>query len=279
MCGLEVHVEDQQVTLIRGHRDDVWSKGYLCPKGTTLGHLHHDPDRLRSPMVRDGDQWREVSWDEAFQRCADLLQPVIAEHGVEAVTSYLGNPLAHAFDLGRYVGILIGMSGIPMVYSAGTVDQWPKNLSSHLMYGGMWSIPVPDIHRTDFMVLMGANPHASQGSLMACADVLGELDRIREGGGTVIVIDPRRTGTADHADEWIPITPGTDAALLLAVANVVFADELVDLGDVEKVIVPDELAQLQELVADFPPEAVEATTGIKAERIRELAHQLAAAER
>jgi anaerobic selenocysteine-containing dehydrogenase len=279
MCGLEVHVEDEQVTLIRGHRDDVWSKGYLCPKGTTLGHLHHDPDRLRTPMIRDGDQWREATWDEAFQRCAELLHPVLAEHGVDAVTAYLGNPLAHAFDLGRYVGVLIGMSGIPMVYSAGTVDQWPKNLSSYLMYGGMWKIPVPDIRRTDFMVLMGANPHASQGSLMACADVIGELDRIRAEGGTVIVVDPRRTGTADHADEWLPIVPGTDAAFLLALAHVLFAEGLVDLGALSGVIDPADVATIEALAADFSPEAVEATTGVPAERVRALAHQLAEVER
>jgi anaerobic selenocysteine-containing dehydrogenase len=279
MCGLEVHVEDEQVTLIRGHRDDVWSKGYLCPKGTTLGHLHHDPDRLRSPMIREGDQWREATWDEAFARCAELLHPVLAEHGVEAVTAYLGNPLAHAFDLSRYVGILIGMSGIPMVYSAGTVDQWPKNLSSYLMYGGLWKIPVPDIRRTDFMVLMGANPHASQGSLMACADVVGELDRIRDQGGTVIVVDPRRTGTADHADEWIPIVPGTDAAFLLALTHVLFADGLVDLGGIADLIDPADVATIEASAADFSPDAVEATTGVPAERIRRLAHQLATVER
>ena len=206
MCGLEVHVEDQQVKLIRGDRDDVWSKGYVCPKGTTLGHLHHDPDRLREPMVRDGDQWREVSWEEAFARCSELLTPVIEQHGIEAVTAYVGNPLAHNMSLSRYIGILIGLSGIPMIYSAGTVDQWPKNVSSHLMYGGMWKIPVPDIQRTDFLVVMGANPHASQGSLLACPDVMGEIDGIRARGGQVIVDRPtshgdRGTGrrmAADH---------------------------------------------------------------------------------
>src|SRR6476659_10266910 len=119
MCGLQVDVEDEHVKLIRGDRDDVWSKGYLCPKGTTLGHLHDDPDRLRQPMVRDGDTWREVGWDESSARCTELLAPVIAEHGTEAVTAYVGNPLAHNMSLSRYVAILIGMSGIPMIYSAG----------------------------------------------------------------------------------------------------------------------------------------------------------------
>src|SRR3979411_1741100 len=135
MGGAEVHVEGGRVALIRADRDDVWSKGFLCPKGTTLGHLHHDPDRLRAPVVRDRatDTWHEVTWDEAFRRCTELLSPVIAEHGIGAVTAYVGNPLAHAFSLSRYIGILIGMSGIPMIYSPGTVDQWPKNVSSYLM--------------------------------------------------------------------------------------------------------------------------------------------------
>ncbi len=186
MCGLEITVrrdapgaKDGVVTRIRPRKEDVFSKGHICPKGTTLGQLHSDPTRLRGPVVRDGDTFREVSWDEAFATCERLIHQVVAEHGMEAVTAYIGNPAAHTFSIGRYVGVLIGMSGIPRIYSAGTVDQWPKNVTSALMYGGMWSIPVPDVQRSDFMVLMGANPQASQGSLMACANVLAELDRIR----------------------------------------------------------------------------------------------------
>jgi anaerobic selenocysteine-containing dehydrogenase len=277
MCGLEIHVDGDQVGMIRADRDDAWSQGHLCPKGTTLGHLHHDPDRLRAPLVREGNTWREVSWDEAFRRCSELLGPVIAEHGIEAVTAYVGNPLAHNFSLGRYVGILIGMSGIPMIYSAGTVDQWPKNVSSHLMYGGMWRIPVPDIPRTDFLVVMGANPHASQGSLLACPDVMGEIDAIRERGGKVVVVDPRRTGTAARADEWMAITPGTDAALLLAVANVVVTEGLTRLGHVGALI--EGFDRFEALVEEWTPERVAPVTGIDADRIRELARELAHTER
>ena len=129
MCGLEIHVEDDRVALIRPDREDVWSHGYICPKGTTLGRIHEDPDRLRQPVVRDGTTWREVSWPEAFETCERLLQPVIEKYGIGAVTAYVGNPTAHNFSLSRYVGVLIAMSGIPMIYSSGTVDQWPKNLS------------------------------------------------------------------------------------------------------------------------------------------------------
>jgi anaerobic selenocysteine-containing dehydrogenase len=283
MCGLEVHVRDERVELIRGDREDVWSKGYLCPKGTTLGHLHHDPDRLRQPMVRQADgSFAEVTWDEAFARCTELLLPVVAEHGIAAVTAYVGNPLAHAMDLSRYIGILIGMSGIPMIYSPGVVDQWPKNVGAHLMYGGMWSIPVPDIRRTDLLVVMGANPHASQGSLLACPDVMGEIAAIQERGGKVVVIDPRCTGTAERASEWLPITPGTDAALLLAVVNVLFSEGLVDLGPVADLIAvdgADGLDGLRALAADWTPERVAAVTSVPPERIRELAHELAGTER
>lgn len=275
MCGLEVHVEDERVALIRADRDDVWSKGYLCPKGTTLGHLHHDPDRLREPMIREGDQWREVSWDDAFARCEELLLGVRDRHGPAALTAYIGNPTVHNFSLSRYVGLFIGLAGFPMIYSAGTVDQWPKNVACALMYGNMWSIPAPDIQRTDYFLVLGANPQASQGSLLACPDVLGEIDRIRDRGGRTVVVDPRRTGTAERADEWVPIVPGTDAAFLLAIVHVLFADGLVDLGDVADLVVGVEAVRA--VAEPCPPEAVADTCGVPASTIRRIAHEIAAA--
>ena len=276
MCGLEITVDgDDQVTLIRADRDDVWSKGYLCPKGTTLGHLHHDPDRIREPMVRDGDEWRTVTWDEAFARCDELIAGVIERHGREAMTAYIGNPTVHNLSLSRYIGLFVAPAGFPMIYSAGTVDQWPKNVACMLMYGGMWTIPAPDIQRTHYWLVMGGNPQASQGSLLACPDVLGEIDNIRARGGKTVVIDPRRTGTADRADEWIPIVPGTDAAFLLAVVNVLFADGLVDLGDVHDFI--NGVAEVEAAAREFAPEVVAATCGIDAPTIRRIAHEIAAA--
>lgn len=277
MCGLEIHVEGHHVALVRPDRHDVWSHGYVCPKGTTLGRLHDDPDRIRRPMVRDGQTWREVTWEEAFARCEEILRPVIEEHGIEAVTAFIGNPTAHNFSLSRYVGVLIAMSGIPMIYSSGTVDQWPKNLSSLLMYGNMWTFPVPDVPRTDLWVVMGANPEASKGSLLACPDLLGEIDAIRARGGRTIVIDPRRTGTAQRADEWIPIVPGTDAAFLMAVVHVLFDQELVDLGSVAHLV--RGVDALRPLAEPFSPEAVASTCGVPAARIRQLARELAGTER
>jgi anaerobic selenocysteine-containing dehydrogenase len=275
MCGLELKIDDGHVTRIRPDRDDVWSKGFICPKGTTLGHLHDDPDRLRVPMAREGTSWREVTWDEAFARCDELIRGVMDRHGSEAITAYIGNPTAHNFSLGRYVGLFVGLAAFPMIYSAGTVDQWPKNVACALMYGNMWQIPAPDVQRTDFFVVLGANPQASQGSLLACPDLLGEIEKIRARGGRTIVIDPRRTGTADRADEWIPIVPGTDAALLLAIANVLFADGLVRLGDLEPHV--DGVQGVADACRDFAPEAVADTCGIPAARIRQLAHEIAAA--
>jgi anaerobic selenocysteine-containing dehydrogenase len=276
MCGLEIQVTDGKVASIRGNGDDTWSRGHICPKGATLGALHEDPDRIRRPMVKVDGEWQEVSWDAAFRRCTELLTPIIEEHGIGAVTCYTGNPLAHSFSLGRYTGVLLGMSGIPLSYSPGTVDQWPKNLSSHLMYGGWWSFPVPDVERTDLLVVMGANPAASQGSLLAAPDVMGIIERIRK-RGKVIVIDPVRTATAVRADEWLPITPGTDAALLLAVAHTLFAEDLVDVGHLAPHI--DGLDRMRAVAAEWSPERVAVVTHIDADRIRELARELATTPR
>lgn len=269
MCGLDIRVQGGKVAGIRGNRDDVWSRGHICPKGAALAALHDDPDRIRQPLIKVDGRWHEVSWDAAFRRCTELLTPVIRKYGIGAVTAYTGNPLAHSFSLARYAGVLLGMSGIPVTYSPGTVDQWPKNLSSHLMYGGWWNFPVPDIERTDLLVIMGANPAASQGSLLAAPNVMGLIDAIRK-RGEVIVIDPVRTRTADHADEWLPIVPGTDAALLLAVAHVLFAEDLVAPGPhVEGV------DTMRRVAAQWPPSRVSAVTGIGEGRIRELARELA----
>lgn len=273
MCGLAIRVQDGKVAGIRGNRDDVWSRGHICPKGAALGALHDDPDRIRRPLIKVDGQWQEVGWDAAFRRCTELLTPVIRKYGIGAVTAYTGNPLAHSFSLARYAGVLLGMSGMPVTYSPGTVDQWPKNLSSHLMYGGWWNFPVPDIERTDLLVIMGANPAASQGSLLAAPNVMGMIDAIRR-RGKVIVIDPVRTRTADHADEWLPIVPGTDAALLLAVTHTLFAEGLVAPGPhVEGV------DTMRRVAAEWPPSRVSAVTGIDEERIRRLARELAGTER
>jgi len=277
MCGLRVTVEDEHVTKIRANQDDVWSRGYVCPKGTVLGELHHDPDRLRAPLVRRGDEFVEVSWAEAFEEIDRRLRPVLEEDGVSAMTVYFGNPVAHGFSLSRYAAAFVPMANVPVSYSAGTVDQWPKNLSSALLYGGMWKFPVPDLDRCEYLVVMGANPQASQGSLLACPDVLGRLDAIRARGGKVVVVDPRRTGTAERADEWLAIRPGGDAALLMAWANVLFEEGLVALGHLEGRV--GGVEGVRDACRPFTPEAVAARTGLAPDDIRRIAREIAAAER
>ena len=275
MCGLELEIEGDRVVRLRPDDADVWSKGYVCPKGATIPQLHADPDRLRTPMIREGSTWREATWDEAFRRCEELLGGVLARHGKSAVSCYIGNPTAHNFSLARYVGLFMGLSQLPVIYSAGTVDQWPKNVSCMLMYGHMWWIPTPDVQRTQYWMILGGNPQASQGSLLACPDLLGEIDRIRARGGKTVVIDPRRTGTADRADEWVPIVPGTDAAFLLAICNVLFAENLVKLGDLGDLV--NGVEEIRAVAAEFTPERVADTCRIPADTIRRLAREIAGA--
>jgi anaerobic selenocysteine-containing dehydrogenase len=277
MCGLVIKTRGDHVTEVRGDPDDVWSKGYLCPKGASLASLHHDPDRIRVPMVRDGDQWHEVSWEQAFARCEELLSPIVQEDGIAAVTAYIGNPAVHNYSLSRYTGAVAGIPRMPVVWSAGTVDQWPKNLACAQLFGNPWSIPIPDVHRTELFLVMGANPQASQGSLFSCPDIMGEIKRIRRRGGRTIVVDPRRTGTAEKADEWIAIVPGMDAAFLLAVIHVLGAEGLVNLGTLAGRV--RGIEEVLAAAAPFSPEAVADACGVPAERIRRLARELAQTER
>jgi anaerobic selenocysteine-containing dehydrogenase len=277
MCGLLVRVEGGRVARVRANPDDVWSRGFVCPKGTTLGELHHDPDRLRAPLVKEDGRFREASWEEAFERVAGGLQAVIRAHGAAAVAPYVGNPTAHSFSLGRYVPAFVALAGLPVLWSPGTIDQWPKNLTCALLFGGMWSIPVPDVDRSDFLLVMGANPHASQGSLIAAPDLLRRFDALRARGGRVVVVDPRRTGTVRHASEWLPIRPGSDAALLLAMAQVIFAEGRVRLRHLEGRV--NGVGALRERCRPYTPEAVEGCTGVPADTIRRLARELAGAER
>lgn len=281
MCGLRLRVEDGIITDLRGDPDDVWSGGHICPKGTSLPHLHTDPDRLRQPMVRTRTgEHVAVSWEDAYAEVERVLRPVLDRHGASAVTVYVGNPVAHNLGLSTHIGALIGMAqaaGMSAYYSPGTVDQWPLNLVSALLFGGMWNAPIPDVDRTDHLLILGANPAASQGSMLSAPDLMGRLSGIRRRGGTVTVVDPRRTVTAQRASQWLPIRPGTDALLLFAI--------LFTLAEQNWVRRPAHLAGLVTgldeviaLAADFAPEVVEDACGIDAATIRRLAHDLAHAD-
>jgi anaerobic selenocysteine-containing dehydrogenase len=276
-CGLALDVADGRVVRVRGDRDDPFSRGYICPKGSVLPALHEDPDRLRRPMVRDRatDTWREVSWDEAFDEVARRLLPVLEEHGRDCLATYVGNPNVHNISLLYYGRQLQRALATRNAYSAGTVDQIPKQVSTGLMFGTTLSIPIPDVDRTDHLLVLGANPSASNGSFLTAPDLPGRLDAIVARGGRVVVIDPRRTRTAERASEHHFIRPGTDALLLMAMVHVLFEEDLIDLGALAPHVAGvDEVATA---ALPFPPERVAAATGIDAATIRRLARDLAAA--
>lgn len=280
-CGLALTVENGAVTRIAGDADDVFSQGFLCPKGATLHHLHEDPDRLRAPLIRHGDdparsRWEKVSWDEAFAEVERRLMPIIAQHGRDAIAAYLGNPNAHNLTAPLYGRPLLKALGTRNVYSASTVDQMPKHVSSGLLFGNANAIPVPDLDRCDFLLMLGANPWESNGSLCTAPDFPGRMRAIQKRGGRVVVVDPRRTRSAEHADEHVYIRPGTDALLLMAMIQVVLGDPI-SRGRLAPWI--DGIERLRVLAEPFRPAAVERATGVAAETIFRLAHELAETDR
>ncbi|PXY38374.1 molybdopterin-dependent oxidoreductase [Prauserella flavalba] len=276
-CGLEVTFDGAGVTSVRGDSEDVFSRGYVCPKGASLGALHNDPDRLRTPLVKRGGSFTEVSWDEAFAEIDARLPAVAAEHGRDSVAVYVGNPAAHNLAVALYGRAFFKALGTRNFYTAGSVDQLPKHYSSGYLFGGGFTIPVPDLDRTGHLLMLGANPLVSNGSLMTAADVRGRLRAIRQRGGKVVVVDPRRTRTAEVADEHHAIRPGTDALLLFALVHTLFAEDLVSLGRLADHV--NGAAEVRTLAEPFAPEAVAPVTGVAAAEIRRMARELAAAER
>ncbi|WP_436492854.1 molybdopterin-dependent oxidoreductase [Actinokineospora sp. HUAS TT18] len=275
-CGLDVTIDGDRVTAVRGDAADVFSAGYICPKGASIGALHHDPDRLRTPMIKRDGEWHPATWDEAFAEIAARLPRIIAEHGKDAVAVYAGNPSIHNTSTALYGRVFYKALSTKNFYSASTVDQMPKHVSAGYLFGDPMSIPVPDIDRTAHLVLLGANPLVSNGSLMTAPDMRGRLKALQARGGKIVVVDPRRSRTAEMADEHHAIRPGTDALLLFALVNTLFAENLVKLGALaEHVTGVDEVRELAE---PFTPEAVAPVTGLDADAIRAMARDLAAAE-
>ena len=264
-----------EVVSVRGDKDDVLSGGFICPKAHGLKQLHEDPDRLTTPLIRRGGELVEATWDEAFEEIDRRLSPILAEHGKNSVAVYIGNPNAHNLSALVYGPVWLRALGTQNIYSASTVDQMPKQVSAGLMFGTMLSVPVPDVDRTDHLLILGANPLVSNGSLLTAPDMRGRLRRIRERGGKVVVVDPRRTRTAEAADEHHFIRPGTDALLLAAMACTLVEEGLVEPGAVAAHL--NGLDQVPGLVSDFAPERVAAACGIEAEEIRRMARELAAA--
>jgi anaerobic selenocysteine-containing dehydrogenase len=274
-CGLTLTITDGRVTGARGDRDDVFSSGFICPKGASFGELDNDPDRLTRPLVRRDGVLTEATWDEAYTVVAERLGAVIGEHGGASVGVYLGNPNAHTIAGSLYAPLLIRGLGTHQVFSASTLDQMPKHVALGLMFGSPVAFTVPDLDRTDYLVIIGANPLVSNGSLATAADFPGKLRALRKRGGRLTVIDPARTRTAELADRHLAPRPGTDAALLFAVVHTLFDEDLVELGGMTDHVTGVE--QVRALADEFPPEAVSAACGVDAGEIRELARELAAA--
>lgn len=276
-CGLEVGHRDGAVVRIRGDREDVFSHGFICPKGSTLGKLDQDPDRIRRPLIKRNGVHEEATWDEAFSLIEASLVPIISDCGPNSVGVYLGNPNVHSMSAILYIRPLVRMLRSQKIFTAATADQMPKHISSGYMFGHPDLIPVPDIDRTDYLLMLGANPLESNGSLATAPDWPGRMASIRARGGKVVVVDPRATASAKAADEHIPIRPGSDALLLCALANVIIADGLVAPGHLTNHI--DGLEDLAIAVEGFTPESVAETCQIPAGTIRRLARDLATAER
>jgi anaerobic selenocysteine-containing dehydrogenase len=276
-CGLELTVTGGRVTAVRGHEADVFSRGYVCPKAVALKDLHEDPDRLRTPLVKRDGRFVPATWDEAFAEIERRLVPIQQQHGRDAVAVVFGNPSVHKAGLILYVARLARAFSTRNLYSASTIDQMPKQLASGLMFGEWLSIPVPDIERTDLLVILGANPAVSNGSLWTVPDFRGKARALRARGGRIVVIDPRRTETAELADEFHFIRPGADAFLLAGIVHTLFDERLVRLGRLAAHV--DGFDALAPAFAPFAPERVAARCGIEANAIRALARALAQAQR
>ncbi|GAA2765703.1 molybdopterin oxidoreductase family protein [Streptomyces paradoxus] len=271
-CGLTLTIEGTRVTHARGDRDDVFSQGFICPKGASFGAVDSDPDRLRTPLVRRDGELREATWEEAFDAVAAGIRPVVERHGPNSVGVVLGNPNVHTMAGALYPPVLLAGLGTRSVFTASTVDQMPKHVSSGLLFGDANAIPVPDLDRTGHLLLIGANPLESNGSLCTAPDFPGKLKALKARGGTLVVIDPRRTRTAKLADQHIAVRPGTDALLLAAMAQVLFEEGLT--APAPHVQGVEELAAA---LREFTPEAVAGACDVEAGVIRDLARGLAAA--
>lgn len=276
-CGLEFKLSEGKVIGIRGHDEDVFSRGYVCPKGASLKDLHEDPDRLRTPLIKRDGKFSEASWEEAFAEIEKRLPAVMQAHGRDAVAMTIGNPSAHKIGLLLYAARLGRVLGTRNMFSASTLDQMPKQLSVGLMFGHWLSFPVPDIERTDFLLIIGANPMVSNGSLWTVPDYRGKAKAMRARGGRIVTVDPRRTETAVAADEHHFIRPGADVFFLLGMVHALFDEKLVRLGRLAEHA--NGVADIEAAVKEYSPERVAARCGIDAATIRSLARRLATTER
>ena len=281
MCGLVIQTEGDKVTDVRGDKDDPLSRGHVCPKAVALQDIHEDPDRLRKPMKRirtaPGEyQHVEIEWSEALDLAADALASTIEKQGIDAIGAYFGNPAVHNYGMLTHQRNLFRHIRTRNRFSATSVDQLPHHLVSLWCFGHMLLHPIPDVDRTHYFLMLGANPLASNGSIWTVPDVRQRLKDLKSRGGKLVVVDPRRTETAELASEHLFIRPGSDAAFLLAMIHVLFRDDLVapgPLGDFT-----DGLDEVAAAVSELSPDWAAPLTGIEADDIVRIAHELAKAE-
>ncbi len=273
VCGLVVEMEDGAVRGVRGDPDDPFSRGHVCPKAAAIADVQNDPDRIREPLRREGSTWKPVSWKSALEEAGERLARIQRKHGRNALGVYIGNPTAHSYSAILGVPVFSRAVGTRARFSATSVDQLPQMLAALQMFGHQLLLPVPDVDRTRFFLVLGANPLASNGSLMTAGGIGRRLDELRKRGGKLVVVDPRRTETAAIADQHLAIRPGTDALLLLSLLHVVFEERLD-----RPLPAADGLAELRGAAARFPPARVAERTGIPADVIRTLARQFASAQ-
>lgn len=276
MCGLEIRVVNNEITSIAGDKNDAFSRGHICPKAVAMKDIYSDPNRLKTPVRRTADGWEAISWESAFSEIIEKTRKIQAKYGNNAVAVYQGNPSIHNLGTTLNSANFFRLLKTKNMFSATSADQLPHHFAAWQMFGHPLLMPIPDIDRTDFWLIFGGNPIASNGSIMSSPDVAHRLAAIRQRGGKVIVIDPRRTETADKSTEHFFIRPNADVFLLLALIHVIFEEKGVDLG--KNADYTEGVLLLEKCVSDFSPEAVADITGIAAVDIRRLAYAFKAAK-
>src|SRR5689334_1896107 len=255
ICGIEITVEDQQRLTIRGDKDDPFSRGYICPKAVALQDFHFDRDRLRHPVRRTSTGWKRIEWREAFDEVAANLKRIYAKYGRNSTATYLGNPNVHNYGALLFAPGFLRSLHTRNKFSATSVDQLAHHLAAYLMFGHQLILPIPDLDRTNLFLVLGANPAVSNGSMMTAPGFSTRLQELRQRGGKVILIDPRRNETARLTDRHLFIRPGTDVFLLLALLHVVFEEQLARVDALASFT--DGIETVANMVKEFSPERVE----------------------
>ena len=276
ICGIEITVQPDQRLNIRGDKDDPFSRGYICPKAVALQDIHYDKDRLKHPVRRTNHGWERIGWDEAFDEVAHNLKRIQKAHGKSSVATYLGNPNVHNYGAMLFAPGFIRSLHSRNRFSATSVDQLAHHVAAYSMFGHQLLLPIPDVDRTSFFLMLGANPAVSNGSLMTAPGMSWRLQEVRRRGGKVILIDPRYNETARLVDHHLYIRPGTDVLLLLALLQVIFEEQLTRLEQLAPFT--KGIETVRELVAEFTPERAASATGINSDKIRNLAREFASAE-